>query len=103
MKKHESKMRARYEEKVRFGLVGGGSSSAMTPGGNLTADERRAAEEELVRLQKNKDRRKIREAQKAAKAALRDGTAGENGIVPGQTARKCANCGQLGHIKTNKK
>jgi transcription initiation factor TFIID subunit 1 len=82
----------------------------MTPGGGnsaLTADERRAAEEELIRLQKNKDRRKIREAQKAAKAALRDGTAdgldGEGRVIPGQTLRKCANCGKLGHIKTNKK
>ncbi|PZQ83894.1 MAG: hypothetical protein DI548_10345, partial [Flavobacterium johnsoniae] len=102
-KRHDLQMKSKLDEQVRLGLTGG----AMTPGaGNsMSAAERKAAEEELLRLQKNKDRRKIREAQKAAKAALKDGTAvdSEGKVLPGQTQRKCANCNQYGHIKTNKK
>jgi transcription initiation factor TFIID subunit 1 len=102
-KKHDLQMKSKLDEQVRLGISGG----TITPGAGsaLSAAERKAAEEELLRLQKNKDRRKIREAQKAAKAALKDGTVvdGEGKVLPGQTQRKCANCGQYGHIKTNKK
>ncbi|KAL2142728.1 hypothetical protein VTI28DRAFT_816 [Corynascus sepedonium] len=65
---------------------------------------------EQERLEKNKERRKKREKQKKLQQKMRDGgTAGDDGSpepstekVTG-TTRKCANCGQVGHIKTNKK
>lgn len=66
-------------------------------------------EEELARLERNKDRRIARDKQKGI---LIDG----EGMSPASpsspstanpksagTQRKCANCGQVGHIKTNKK
>ena len=105
MKRRNAMKLAQREELARLGI---GVGVNMTPGSantSMNADERRAAEEELLRLTKNKERRKIREAQKAAKAALKDGTTidAEGKVLPGQTQRKCANCGQYGHIKTNKK
>ncbi|KAK3309929.1 TAF1-like protein [Chaetomium strumarium] len=64
---------------------------------------------EQERLEKNKERRKKREKQKKLQQKMRDGGAGDDGSpepttekVTG-TTRKCANCGQVGHIKTNKK
>lgn len=65
-------------------------------------------ERELVRLQRNKERRIARDKQKGLHV---DGNA-ESPISPASpaaapvqkgTQRKCANCGQVGHIKTNKK
>lgn len=66
---------------------------------------------EQERLEKNKERRKKREKQKKLQQKMRDGGAG--GVDEGSpepttekvtgTTRKCANCGQVGHIKTNKK
>lgn len=74
---------------------------------------------ELARLQRNKERREARERQSGKRAAGGSGcnyggdamspadaaspsTPGANG--PKQaTTRKCANCGQAGHIRTNKK
>ncbi|KIW00415.1 uncharacterized protein PV09_08120 [Verruconis gallopava] len=100
-KKHDIKHKEKLEQQIREGGAGGSSGA-----GGLTAEERKAAEEELARLQRNMDRRKVREAQKAAKAAIKEGNIsldGENKVLPGQTQRKCANCGQYGHIKTNKK
>lgn len=69
-------------------------------------------QEELQRLNRNKERRHAREKQK--------GISTDAGMSPGRsnspatptatgapktggTQRKCANCGQVGHIKTNKK
>ncbi|AEO53635.1 TAF1-like protein [Thermothelomyces thermophilus ATCC 42464] len=65
---------------------------------------------EQERLEKNKERRKKREKQKKLQQKMREGG------IPGDddspepstekvtgTTRKCANCGQVGHIKTNKK
>ncbi len=66
-------------------------------------------DDELARLERNKDRRLARDKQKG----LRDVDAAEppglpsSAVVPPVkgvgTSRKCANCGQQGHIKTNKK
>jgi len=70
---------------------------------------------ELARLERNKDRRlareKAKERQSGGKhAAAGDGDAGSPSSNPlpsterpTGTTRKCANCGQTGHIKTNKK
>lgn len=71
---------------------------------------------ELERLEKNQERRLKREKQKKI-LQKRDShigsAAGDNGGGEGSpeptiekgtgTTRKCANCGQVGHIKTNKK
>ncbi len=64
----------------------------------------------MARLERNKDRRIARDKQKGI---WHDGAA-ESPASPGSpstvapakstgTSRKCANCGQVGHIKTNKK
>jgi transcription initiation factor TFIID subunit 1 len=71
---------------------------------------------EIARLERNKERRLAREKQKGLHRANVDGAADSSvagspapGGTPAQdntpkgTARKCANCGQVGHIKTNKK
>ncbi|PFH57697.1 hypothetical protein XA68_14676 [Ophiocordyceps unilateralis] len=80
------------------------------PTGN--ADHDRLAnlriKKELERLEKNKARRQAREQQKELhhKANVGDAASpGPNGAdkVSTGTTRKCANCGQVGHIKTNKK
>lgn len=66
---------------------------------------------ELGRLEKNKDRRIGREKQKGFhRASPMPASAGSPSATPAPTiekptgtTRKCANCGQTGHIKTNKK
>ena len=65
---------------------------------------------ELERLEKNKARRQAREQQKELHSKPNTGgDAGSPGAAPASdkvatgTTRKCANCGQVGHIKTNKK
>ena len=75
----------------------------------------RSMKKELARLERNKDRRlareKAKERQSGGKhAAAGDGDAGSPSSNPlpsterpTGTTRKCANCGQTGHIKTNKK
>lgn len=61
---------------------------------------------ELGRLAKNKERRLQREQNKklqdGGSARSPDGAGVSEKPVTG-TTRKCANCGQVGHIKTNKK
>ncbi|KAI0881460.1 uncharacterized protein GGS22DRAFT_172212 [Annulohypoxylon maeteangense] len=79
------------------------------------ADENRErqklVEKELSRLLKNQDRRQIREKQGKGKrkkgSANADANAGASPPAGADkstagTTRKCANCGQVGHIKTNK-
>jgi len=69
---------------------------------------------ELARLERNKDRRLAREKAKERQAGIKNAPAdGDSGSPsanplpsterPTGTTRKCANCGQTGHIKTNKK
>ncbi|KAL8750668.1 MAG: hypothetical protein Q9199_006922 [Rusavskia elegans] len=81
------------------------------PTGNAELDRlaQQAVAEELARLERNKDRRLARDKQKGA----RDGDTADGSGSPSSVARpptksagtqrKCANCGQVGHIKTNKK
>lgn len=75
---------------------------------------RQKIEAELKRLEGNQERRFTREKQKAAVSgdagspggSISTGTGtgtGTSGGKGGSTLRKCANCGQVGHIKTNKK
>jgi len=83
---------------------------------------------ELARIERNRDRRNAREKQKgklnagspsaagspggpsdAEAAGAAEGSTADNTPQKGRgrnkdgTARKCANCGQVGHIKTNRK
>ena len=66
-------------------------------------------EKELARLQRNKERRIARDKQKGVHfdgAYDEPGSPSSPANVPVKSAgtqRKCANCGQVGHIKTNKK
>ncbi|OJJ30354.1 hypothetical protein ASPWEDRAFT_45906 [Aspergillus wentii DTO 134E9] len=82
---------------------------SLQPTGDPEIDSRnkKLLEAELSRLNRNKERRFAREKQKgAARASTGDspaeGGSGGTGKTAG-TQRKCANCNQVGHIKTNKK
>ncbi|KAF2665123.1 hypothetical protein BT63DRAFT_85607 [Microthyrium microscopicum] len=82
----------------------------FVPTGNDEEDERqkRHLQAELDKLMKKRERRKHREKQKqlvsgvvpATPDSPSDSLAGNRG--GGTTQRKCANCGMVGHIKTNK-
>jgi len=61
---------------------------------------------EEARVNRNQERRHAREKQKAAAQHAHDGdpdSPAQSIEKGGGTSRKCANCGQKGHIKTNKK
>ncbi|RDL33286.1 Uncharacterized protein BP5553_08725 [Venustampulla echinocandica] len=83
------------------------------PTGNLEWDRQEAAllKKELARLERNRERRHAREKQKGIfRASAEPDAAGSPSLIPAPTiekptgtTRKCANCGQAGHIKTNKK
>ncbi|KAB8234993.1 hypothetical protein BDV23DRAFT_158036 [Aspergillus alliaceus] len=81
----------------------------LQPTGDPEVDSRnkKLLEAELSRLNRNKERRFAREKQKGAtRTSAGDSPAdgGPSGSGKGAgTQRKCANCGQVGHIKTNKK
>jgi hypothetical protein len=80
----------------------------LVPTGQLEEDARRqkALLTELQRLQHNQERRVARERAKGVgDVAATPGTPGDAAapVKAGGTTRKCANCGQIGHIKTNKK
>ncbi|EEP76176.1 conserved hypothetical protein [Uncinocarpus reesii 1704] len=87
------------------------SAADMVPTGDPETDARRMKhiQDELQRLQRNKERRHAREKQKSLMTEPREGSPETaNSPAPtaapkGATQRKCANCGQVGHIKTNKK
>ncbi|GAW11848.1 hypothetical protein ANO14919_012010 [Xylariales sp. No.14919] len=81
-------------------------------------DKVKLVEKELSRLLKNQDRRQVREKQGKGKKKSVNSNATANASVnantaaspdpsgdkaSGGTTRKCANCGQVGHIKTNKR
>ena len=75
------------------------------------------ARKEQERLERNRERTKKREKQKKMQQKIKGvsvtpslgGFGGDNGSPEPSiekatgTTRKCANCGQIGHIKTNKK
>ncbi|KAF3902636.1 hypothetical protein ABW21_db0209904 [Orbilia brochopaga] len=75
----------------------------LKPTGDPIADANKKAvlSTELARLLRNKERRQARERQnekKRKQLGIED-----DGTPKGGTTRKCANCGMVGHIKTNKK
>ena len=71
----------------------------LTGNAEVDAMQKAKLEAELARLKRNVERREGREKAKAKQNNL-PGVAGAKG---GATVRKCANCGEVGHIKTNKK
>ncbi|KAI4870218.1 hypothetical protein F4820DRAFT_287926 [Hypoxylon rubiginosum] len=80
-----------------------------TPNAGDNREMTKLVEKELARLLKNQDRRQIREKQgkgKKRKKADVNPDASPDPSAADKTAagttRKCANCGQVGHIKTNK-
>ncbi|PYH67518.1 DUF3591 domain-containing protein [Aspergillus vadensis CBS 113365] len=77
---------------------------SLQPTGDKEIDARnkKLLEAELSRLNRNKERRFAREKQKGAARASAGDSPADGGKSAG-TQRKCANCGQVGHIKTNKK
>jgi hypothetical protein len=58
---------------------------------------------EFARLARNIERREGREKAKGIYKNTGDGSATAGPGKGGATPRKCANCGEVGHIKTNKK
>jgi hypothetical protein len=58
---------------------------------------------EFARLARNIERREGREKAKGIYKNTGDGSASAGPGKGGATPRKCANCGEVGHIKTNKK
>ncbi|KAA8644471.1 hypothetical protein EYZ11_003032 [Aspergillus tanneri] len=77
---------------------------SLQPTGDPEIDARnkKLIENELSRLNRNKERRFAREKQKGVLRVGDSPAEGPSGKSAG-TQRKCANCGQVGHIKTNKK
>lgn len=83
----------------------------------LNAIKKKELEDELRRVERNRERREQREKVKGrasnadAPSAASPGQSSADGTTPQKTgrgkkdgtARKCANCGQVGHIKTNRK
>ncbi|KAI8961951.1 hypothetical protein F5Y11DRAFT_324617 [Daldinia sp. FL1419] len=71
-------------------------------------EKQKLVDKELSRLLKNQDRRQIREKQGKSKKKRNDANPDASPDPPtgdkvsAGTTRKCANCGQVGHIKTNK-
>ncbi|KAK6949171.1 hypothetical protein Daesc_009245 [Daldinia eschscholtzii] len=71
-------------------------------------EKQKLVDKELSRLLKNQDRRQIREKQGKSKKKKSDANPDASPDPPAGdkasagTTRKCANCGQVGHIKTNK-
>ncbi|KAI1338835.1 hypothetical protein F5Y15DRAFT_99385 [Xylariaceae sp. FL0016] len=86
----------------------------LKPTGDADEDRERQryVDRELARLMKNQERRQIREKQGKGKKKNAVANASINGDASPDpssadkasagTTRKCANCGQVGHIKTNK-
>ncbi|KAI1502972.1 hypothetical protein F5X99DRAFT_377182 [Biscogniauxia marginata] len=81
---------------------------SLQPSGDAddNREKQRLVDRELSRLLKNQDRRQIREKQGKSKKknphpdASPDPSSADKASAG--TTRKCANCGQVGHIKTNK-
>ncbi|KXS96203.1 hypothetical protein AC578_2829 [Pseudocercospora eumusae] len=119
-----------YKKRAYQKQFQGQSFTSFVPTGDKDKDNfaRQELEKELARIQRNADRREARDKLKAKNNAAGspaaaaspgrsdvDGPAstinGGTDITPQKgkgrnkdgTARKCANCGQVGHIKTNRK
>jgi hypothetical protein len=77
----------------------------IKPSGDSELDKQQVAKlkGELARLQRNIERREGREKAKGITHKQADSGTPLGTGKGGATPRKCANCGEVGHIKTNKK
>lgn len=80
----------------------------IKPTGNAEFDKQQILKlkAEAARIQRNIERRQGREKAKGINTGPINGEGGSvvgGGKGSGATPRKCANCGEVGHIKTNKK
>ncbi|KAG0634794.1 hypothetical protein HOY80DRAFT_894317 [Tuber brumale] len=84
----------------------------LVPTGNEDEDQqsRKRLVQELKRLERNKERREARERDKGKRVGsfAGDAMSPESAATPGSpmpsvSIQKCKNCGQVGHIRTNKK
>ncbi|KAK7064030.1 putative transcription initiation factor TFIID subunit [Favolaschia claudopus] len=78
-------------------------ADSLAPTGDADKDARakKRLEEEIARMKKNQERRMIR---KNAKIIQAGGTPMQlNRPIKPDTTRRCGHCGQLGHMKTNRK
>ncbi|KAK7686767.1 hypothetical protein QCA50_010368 [Cerrena zonata] len=79
------------------------TADALAPTGDAEKDRRakKRLEEEIARMKKNQERRLHR---KNAKIVKEGGTPMQlNRPVKPDTTRRCGHCGQMGHMKTNRK
>ncbi|KAI0697678.1 atypical/TAF1 protein kinase [Cytidiella melzeri] len=79
------------------------TADALAPTGDAEKDKRakKRLEEEIARMKKNQERRLHR---KNAKIVKEGGTPLQlNRTVKPDTTRRCGHCGQMGHMKTNRK
>ncbi|KAI0347944.1 hypothetical protein BDW22DRAFT_1350061 [Trametopsis cervina] len=79
------------------------TADALAPTGDAEKDKRakKRLEEEIARMKKNQERRLHR---KNAKIVKEGGTPMQlNRQVKPDTTRRCGHCGQMGHMKTNRK
>ncbi|PVF94488.1 hypothetical protein CPB86DRAFT_876346 [Serendipita vermifera] len=79
------------------------SAMALAPTGDQKADEKRAKdlESQIAKLKRNQERRIDRKNKKIAKEGGELLVASPS--VKSETTRKCGNCGDVGHMKTNRK
>ncbi|KIM19627.1 hypothetical protein M408DRAFT_334323 [Serendipita vermifera MAFF 305830] len=79
------------------------SASALAPTGDTKMDEKRAKdlESQIAKLKRNQERRIDRKNKKIAKEGGELLVASPS--VKTETTRKCGNCGDVGHMKTNRK
>jgi len=78
-------------------------ADSFAPTGDVDKDKRakKRLEEEIARMKKNQERRLHR---KNAKIVKEGGTPMQlNRPVKPDTTRRCGHCGQMGHMKTNRK
>jgi len=78
-------------------------ADTLAPTGDTDRDARakKRLEEEIARMKKNQERRLHR---KNAKLVKEGGTPMQiNRVVKADTTRRCGHCGQVGHMKTNRK
>ncbi|KAE9400552.1 TAF1 transcription initiation factor TFIID subunit TAF1 [Gymnopus androsaceus JB14] len=78
-------------------------TDSLAPTGDADKDKRakKRIEEELARMKKNQERRLHR---KNAKIVKEGGTPLQlNRPIKSETTRRCGHCGQMGHMKTNRK
>ncbi|ODV90976.1 hypothetical protein CANCADRAFT_31776 [Tortispora caseinolytica NRRL Y-17796] len=78
----------------------------ITDNPDVNARNRKRLEKVLARLKRNRERREARKAQRGEYTTEEGGGEGDEdgdkGKMNRPTTRKCATCGQIGHIRTNR-